>query len=41
MDLNLDSKEQEILDWTLTSAISELGHEIAHTERYELRQDLK
>ncbi len=41
MDLNLDTKEQEILAWTLTSAISDLGHEIAHTEKYELRQDLK
>ncbi len=41
MDLNLDTKEQEILAWTLTSAISDLGPEIAHTEKYELRQDLK
>lgn len=41
MDLNLDTKEQENLAWTLTSSISDLGHEIAHTEKYELRQDLK
>jgi len=41
MDLNLDTKDQEILAWALTSAISDLGHEIAHTEKYELRQELK
>ena len=41
MDLNLDTKEQKILAWTLTNAISDLGDEIGHTEKYELRQDLK
>ncbi len=41
MDLNLDTKEQEILALTLTNVISDLGDEIAHTEKYELRQDLK
>ena len=41
MELRLDTKEQENLVWALTSAISDLGDEIAHTEKYELRQDLK
>ena len=41
MDLHLDTKEQEILVGALTSAISDLGPEISHTEKYELRQDLK
>lgn len=41
MDLHLDTKEQEVLVGALTSAISDLGHEIPHTEKYELRQDLK
>ncbi len=41
MDLHLDTKEQEILTSALTSAISDLGDEIGHTEKYELRQDLK
>lgn len=41
MQLSLDPKEQEILRWALTHAVSELGHEIADTERQELREDLK
>ncbi len=41
MDLSLDTKEQEILGLVLAGAISDLGDEIAHTEKYELRQDLK
>jgi hypothetical protein len=41
MELILDTKEQEILTSALTSAISDLGPEIAHTEKYELRQELK
>ena len=41
MDISLVTKEQEILAWALKSAISDLGDEIAHTEKYELRQDLK
>ena len=39
MELILDTKEQEILTSALTSAISDLGPEIAHTEKYELRQE--
>lgn len=41
MQLSLETREQEILAWALTSAISDLGSEIADTEKYELRQDLK
>jgi len=41
MQLMLEGKEQEILAWVLTSAISDLGHEIAYTENYEFRQHLK
>lgn len=41
MDLSLDTKEQETLALALTSAISDLGDEIAHTEKFEFRQDLK
>ena len=41
MDLSLDTKEQEILGLVLAGAISDLGDEIAHTEKYEFRQDLK
>ena len=41
MDLSLDTKEQEILGLVLAGAISDLGDEIGHTEKYELRQDLK
>lgn len=41
MPLSLDSEELEILSWALTQTISELGHEIADTERQDLREDLK
>lgn len=41
MQLNLEPKEQEILAWALKSSVSDLGHEIADTENYEYRQDLK
>jgi len=41
IDLRLDTKEQEILSLVLAGAISDLGDEIGHTEKYELRQDLK
>ena len=41
MDLSLDTKEQEILGLVLAGAISDLGDEIGHTEKYEFRQDLK
>jgi len=41
MQLMLESKEQEILAWALHNAVSELGHEIADTEKQELREDLK
>ncbi len=41
MDLRLNTKEQEILGSVLTCAISDLGDEIGHTEKFEFRQDLK
>ncbi len=41
MQITLDPKERDILKWALESAISDLGHEIADTERHEFRQDLK
>ena len=41
MDLSLDIKEQEILGFVLAGAINDLGDEIGHTEKFELRQDLK
>ena len=41
MQLILEPKEQEILAWALKSAISDLGMEIADTEKQELREDLK
>lgn len=41
MQLTLQPKEQEILTWALTQTISDLGGEIADTERQEFRDDLK
>ncbi|GJL54041.1 MAG: hypothetical protein NPIRA02_11730 [Nitrospirales bacterium] len=41
MDLILDANEQEVLISVLTVAISDLTDEIAHTDRYQLRQELK
>lgn len=41
MQLSLGPKEQEILAWALKATISDLGHEIADTEKHEYRQDLK
>ena len=41
LQLSLEPQEQEILVWALTSAVSDLGHEIADTEKYEYREDLK
>ena len=41
MQLSLDPKEQEVLAWALKPTVSELGHEIADTEKQELREDLK
>ena len=41
MDLRLNTKEQEILGSVLAGAISDLGDEIGHTEKFEFRQDLK
>lgn len=41
MEVTLDEKERDILRWALNTAISELGHEIADTEKQELREDLK
>jgi hypothetical protein len=37
----LETKEREVLEWALTHAVSELGHEIADTDSYDFRQDLK
>lgn len=41
MQLMLEAKEQEILMEVLTHTISDLGHEISDTDKYEFRQDLK
>jgi len=41
MDLSLNTKEQEILGSVLEGAISDLGDEIGHTEKFEFRRDLK
>ncbi|UCE62949.1 MAG: hypothetical protein JSU59_08705 [Nitrospirota bacterium] len=41
MQLLLEAKEQEILVGVLTHAVSELGHEIADTDNFDFRQDLK
>ena len=41
MQLMLETKEQEVLVWALTHAVSELGHEIADTDNFDFRQDLK
>jgi hypothetical protein len=37
----LEAKEQEILVSALTHTVSDLGHEIADTDNYDFRQDLK
>lgn len=39
--LSLETNEQEILVWALRSVVSDLGAEIADTENFEMRQDLK
>mgnify|MGYP001771056286 CR=1 FL=1 len=41
MLLTLGFKEQEVLEWALKSVVSDLGAEIADTEDYEFREDLK
>lgn len=41
MELTLDDKERDTLRWALNTAISDLGHEIADTEKQDLREDLK
>lgn len=41
LQLTLDPRERESLVWALNGAISDLGHEIADTEKHEYRQDLK
>ncbi len=41
MQLTLESKEREVLAWTLKNAVSDLGAEIADTENQEFREDLK
>ncbi len=41
LTISLETKEREILAWALTSAVSDLGAEIADTENMEFRQDLK
>ncbi len=41
MQLRLEDKEQEVLVWALTHTVSELGHEIADTDKFDFRQDLK
>ncbi len=41
MQLSLEPKEQEILVWALQNTVSDLGHEIADTEKYDYREDLK
>lgn len=41
MQVMLEPKEQEILAWALKQAVSDLGQEIAGTEKQELRDDLK
>jgi hypothetical protein len=37
----LQPKEQEVLVWALQSTVSDLGSEIAGTEKQEFREDLK
>lgn len=39
--LSLEPNEQDVLIWALRSAVSDLGAEIADTERQEFREDLK
>ncbi len=41
MQITLDVREQDFLAWALNGTISDLGHEIADTEKHEYRQDLK
>ena len=41
MDLPLTAEEARLLREVLTNHISDLRSEIAHTERYALRQELK
>ena len=41
MELTLETNEQEVLARVLTHAVSELGHEIADTDNFDFRQDLK
>ena len=41
MQLVLQPKEQEVLVWALQSTVSDLGSEIADTEKQEFREDLK
>jgi hypothetical protein len=41
VQLSLEAKEKEILIWALRSAVSDLGAEIADTEKQEFREDLK
>lgn len=41
MQVSLEPKEQEILIWAIESTVSDLGAEIADTERQEFRTDLK
>jgi hypothetical protein len=41
VQLSLEAREKEILIWALRSAVSDLGAEIADTEKQEFREDLK